>query len=60
MTPNQYLQAVQRRLNARAGTTIIEEVEMPLIVMGYMHSVGADDCACQLIADREDKIERGG
>ncbi len=57
---NAYLDMTQAALNRRTGDARIMDTEYPVIAAGFRYGVGPDDCACQLIADREDKMARGG
>lgn len=57
MTPAEYLTQVNERLQMRGERRDVHSSELPKVVAGYSMSVGPDDCACQLIADREDALD---
>lgn len=52
-----YWAQVQRALDRRSGDMTLHDDDMMTVGMGYRHGVSADDCACQIIADRADRAE---
>lgn len=49
---------VVARLSARKAGAVIHHDELPLLAAARQYGVGADDCACQIIANREDSAFR--